>query len=172
MARSMLQKSHQLDDSVLASGARLRARVLSLLHAALRETGCDQVSLANRLGLRKAAVNAVFNGSGNVTMNTFAEYMGVLGYEVDLVAVELGEIEIAVRERRRPNHVTLTLSDRDRDPGITHQDLVVFQPDHTPVSWWRLQSALTSPHDSQPHGDQDTDLLMVGYTRRLEASRE
>jgi transcriptional regulator with XRE-family HTH domain len=147
LARSTLQKSHQLDDSVLAGAARLRARCLALLSGALRASDCDQVQLAARLGVRKSAVNAVLRGNGNVRINSLAEYMGALGLEIDMVAVPLGEIEAARNDRRAPRHVSLTMADDDR----SHRDLEVVAIHTTRMpALWSIKNSTDAVLDS--HG--------------------
>lgn len=96
------------------AGARLRARVLSLISAALEKSGMNQVALAKLLGVRKGAVNQVFKGNGNVRIETLSQYLAALGYEVDLSLVQYGEIDRARQERRAPRTVTATIRDHDR----------------------------------------------------------
>lgn len=114
MARSQLQKALVIEDSVLMSAARVRRRALLILHGALKASGFDQVKLAKALGLKKSAVSAALNGNGNLSLNTLAEYMGAMGFEVDLVATALGEVEAAQAEHRSPKYIPLTVSDRAR----------------------------------------------------------
>lgn len=158
LARSMLQKSHQLDDSVLAGAARLRARALALLHGALRQSKIDQVTLARRLGVRKSAVNAVLQGNGNVRINTLAEYMAVMGLEIDMVATELGELDRCLAERRAPRHVVLTLADADRHDSHPHH-VVIFS------DTWSVRHPIEAPlHDANTPTARD---LSAHYLKRL-----
>lgn len=108
--------SHLAVDEValLRSSARLRARVLSVLKAALESTGRTQVDIAAALGIRKSAVNQVLRGAGNIQIDTLGEYLGALGFEADIVVAELGEFRNARMERRAPQLVALTLADHDR----------------------------------------------------------
>lgn len=64
------------------AAARLRQDVLRALRQALADARMTQQDLARRLGVRKSAVNRVFQGDGNVQLNTIAEYMHELGMEV------------------------------------------------------------------------------------------
>ncbi|WP_409264000.1 helix-turn-helix domain-containing protein [Microbacterium aquimaris] len=76
----------------------------------------DQVKpaeLARRLGVRRSAVNSVLKGTGNLTLQTLAEYLGVLGYEVELAPIERGELVLSMRERRAPRLAQLTMRDAD-----------------------------------------------------------
>lgn len=81
------------------SAARLRYEVLSLLHSALQKSGISQSELAERLGVRKSAVNQVLRGDGNVRISTLADYLHALDFEVELRLVPVGKPrEDAVRE--------------------------------------------------------------------------
>lgn len=102
------------DLAAMKSTARLRSRVLALLHAAQQRTGATQVDIAARLGIRKSAVNQVLNGAGNIQIDTLGQYLAAMGLEADLVVAELGEFRLARRERRAPNTLALTAADRDR----------------------------------------------------------
>jgi len=114
MARTGIAKSSAIDEAVLDAAARLRGRILALMHGAAEKSGCTQQMIADALGVRRGAVNQVFNGRGNITVNTFAEYLGAMGLEADVVLVPLGEISTAMRERRQPEWVAVTRSDSDR----------------------------------------------------------
>lgn len=85
--------------SALAA-ARLRYSVLKSLTRALRESGLSQSELANRLGLRRSAVNAVFKGTGNVRVNTVAEYLDSMGFEATLVISPTGDARFQTQEWR------------------------------------------------------------------------
>lgn len=93
------------------SSARLRARVLAVLSAALDRESISRTELAKRLGIKKSAVSQVLNGNGNIQLSTLAEYMSALNLEVDLLAVRYGELDAARFARRAPEHITLTISD-------------------------------------------------------------
>lgn len=127
-------KSQHLDDKIMSSAARLRARVLAILHGALDVSSVDQATIARTLGVRKSAVGAVFHGNGNVRIDTLAEYLAAMGFEADITAVPLGEIDSARHERRAPKHVGLTLADADR-ANLVHlpenYELVAVRQDHT-----------------------------------------
>lgn len=82
------------------ASARLRRRVLVLLHQALEGSGLNQSLLAEKLGIRRSAVNQVFRGDGNVQINTVAEYLYEMGYELDVQVVEAGEHRRAFEEGR------------------------------------------------------------------------
>lgn len=73
-----------------------------------------QVQLADRLGIRKAAVSNVLRGNGNVTAATLAEYLHAMGYEADLTVVAEGEILASMREHRAPRVQIVTRRDQDR----------------------------------------------------------
>lgn len=118
---------------MLAGAARLRARCLALLNGALRATDCDQVQLASRLGVRKSAVNALLRGNGNVRINSLAEYMGALGFEIDMIAVPLGEIAEARNDRRAPHYVAITMADDDR--AHNDPDIIAIHQSQMPAIW-------------------------------------
>ncbi len=84
------------------SVARLQYSVLDRLHATLRAKGWTQSHLAEVLGVRKSAVNQVLRGDGNLRISTVAEYLHVMGYELELNVVPLGKLrEDAVRDMRQ-----------------------------------------------------------------------
>jgi transcriptional regulator with XRE-family HTH domain len=85
------------------AAARLRRAMLNALHKALRESVLEsQAELAKRLKVRRSAVNQVFRGDGNLRVNTLAEYLYELGYELEVTLVPAGEPRAAVRENRLP----------------------------------------------------------------------
>ncbi|MFH8464662.1 helix-turn-helix domain-containing protein [Streptomyces sp. NPDC017991] len=88
------------DGGRLLAAARLRREVLRVLYRTLSACGVSQTELASRLRIRKSAVNQVFNGDGNLRVNTLANYLSVLGYEVELRVVPAGEPRKAIVEGR------------------------------------------------------------------------
>lgn len=72
------------------ASARLRRRVLVLLHEALGRSELNQSDLAKQLGIRKSAVNQVFRGDGNVRVDTLADYLHELGLEAEIKLVPAG----------------------------------------------------------------------------------
>ncbi|WP_423773759.1 helix-turn-helix domain-containing protein [Actinomyces urogenitalis] len=46
-----------------------------------------QAQLAEVLGVRKSAVNAVFRGNGNLRIDTLAQYLAAMGRRLDVGAV-------------------------------------------------------------------------------------
>lgn len=73
------------------ASARLRRRVLVLLHEALGNSELNQSDLAKKLGIRRSAVNQVFRGDGNVRIDTFADYLHELGLEAEIKLVPAGK---------------------------------------------------------------------------------
>jgi transcriptional regulator with XRE-family HTH domain len=93
----------------------------------LEHSGIKKAELARILNVDRSSVTQVFNGNGNVTVNTLAEYLAALGYEIDLQPVELGEILVSMREHRAPAVAEITNRDIYRK---NHGDSnVVFYPD-------------------------------------------
>lgn len=91
------------------ASARLRRAVLAAIHSAfLRSSIESQADLAKRLKVRRSAVNQVFRGDGNVRVNTLAEYLFEMGYEVDIILVEAGEMRRAALEERTPTPALTT----------------------------------------------------------------
>lgn len=72
------------------SAARLRYEVLKILHRSLKRANLTQVQLAERLGVRKSAVNQVFKGDGNLRISTLAEYLHEMGVELAVEVVPVG----------------------------------------------------------------------------------
>jgi transcriptional regulator with XRE-family HTH domain len=72
------------------AAARLRSDVLARLREALLRSGLTQTALAERLRIRKSAVNGVLQGDGNLRVNTLAEYLYELGAEVRVEIVPVG----------------------------------------------------------------------------------
>ncbi|MFI6245172.1 helix-turn-helix domain-containing protein [Streptomyces sp. NPDC051016] len=88
------------DGAQLLAATRLRREVLRILHRALKASGLTQSQLAERLHVRKSAVSQVFRGDGNLRVNTLAQYLGAMGYELDVRVVEAGEPRNAILEGR------------------------------------------------------------------------
>jgi transcriptional regulator with XRE-family HTH domain len=72
------------------ASARLRYRVLSVLSEALEASGATQSAVADRLKVRRSAANQVFRGSGNLRVNTLAEYLDAMGFELTLAIAPSG----------------------------------------------------------------------------------
>jgi transcriptional regulator with XRE-family HTH domain len=72
------------------SAARLRQNVLGVLHGCLAQSRLTQSELARRLSVRKSAVNRVFQGDGNLNVNTIAGYLHEMGAELRIEAVPVG----------------------------------------------------------------------------------
>jgi len=85
------------------AAARLRRSVLVILHGAFRASGLDsQSELAKRLRVRRSAVNQLFRGDGNVRINTLAEYLYEMGFELSITLVREGELRAAAIDDRFP----------------------------------------------------------------------
>jgi hypothetical protein len=85
------------------AAARLRRTVILALHKALRASGLEsQSQLAKRLHVRRSAVNQVLRGDGNVRIDTLAEYLYEMGFEVSLAIVAAGELHSAELDNRSP----------------------------------------------------------------------
>jgi transcriptional regulator with XRE-family HTH domain len=70
--------------------ARLRYRVLSLLHDALSRSGLNQSELAEQAEVSKSAVSQTFAGNGNLRIDTIAAYLDALGFELGLSLEKAG----------------------------------------------------------------------------------
>lgn len=64
----------------------------------------------------RSAVTQVIGGNGNVSVNTLAKYLAALGYEISLVAVELGEILETMQAQRVSNVTPLTIRGSNANP--------------------------------------------------------
>ncbi|GHE43834.1 hypothetical protein GCM10017673_52470 [Streptosporangium violaceochromogenes] len=82
------------------ASARLRHEVLAALHQALTLSGLAQSDVAKSLGVRRSAANQVFRSDGNVRINTLADYLFAMGFELDVRLVRVGEPRKATLERR------------------------------------------------------------------------
>lgn len=80
------------------AAARLRYKVLTLLHSAAQASPLNQSELAAALGVRKSAVSQVLRGDGNVRVNTLAEYAFELGFEIEIELVPAGTARVAATE--------------------------------------------------------------------------
>ncbi|WP_192757237.1 helix-turn-helix domain-containing protein [Actinomadura algeriensis] len=115
------------------AASRLRRRVLVLLHKALDLSDLSQADLAKRLGRRRSAVNQVFRGDGNVRIETLAEYLHEMGYELDMRLVVAGEPRAAALEGRQSN----TLDDEQ----ISASTSTILGASQTGDRWARPQAA-------------------------------
>ncbi|WP_405001167.1 helix-turn-helix domain-containing protein [Isoptericola haloaureus] len=103
MADSAIDRLAGTDDGARSlARASLRSRVLGLLHHALDEAGITQTQLASRLGIRKSAIHRTLNGNGNLRVDTIADLLAALGYELHLSACDIGELRQSLREDRAP----------------------------------------------------------------------
>lgn len=114
MTKQVLAQPSVDERMLMKATARLRARVMAILHAAQERSGQNQVMLAKELGIRKSAVHQVLRGNGNLQVDTLGEYLAAMGLEADIVVAASGEFSSARRERRAPRLVALTLADQDR----------------------------------------------------------
>ncbi len=88
--------------SRLLAESRLRYRVLAIIDEAMASAELNQVSLANKMGVRKSAVNGVLRGDGNLRVNTLADYLHACGLELELTAVPEGTARKRTRDRKAP----------------------------------------------------------------------
>lgn len=113
------------------ASARLRQSVLVALRLALRESGLSQAELARRLRVRKSAVNRVFQGDGNVRINTLAEYLHELDAEIRFDVLPAGtqrcQVEADMRLRQ----------DRSR-PVAPHEEIRVLAASAPATTGWRV----------------------------------
>lgn len=72
------------------AAARLRYRVVGALYSALKSAGLNQSQVAKTLGVRRSAANQVFRSDGNLRINTVAEYLDAMGFELSLAVVPAG----------------------------------------------------------------------------------
>ena len=83
------------------AAARLRREILVALHQAFAASGLTtKTEVARRLNIRRSAVSQVFRGDGNLRINTLAEYLFTLGFELDVKLVPAGEPRRAEIEGR------------------------------------------------------------------------
>ncbi|HUY44801.1 MAG TPA: helix-turn-helix domain-containing protein [Streptosporangiaceae bacterium] len=83
------------------AAARLRREVLVALHEAFAASDVHtQSEVAERLNVRKSAVSQVFRGDGNLRINTLADYLFALGFELNIQLVVAGEPRRAELEGR------------------------------------------------------------------------
>lgn len=66
------------------ASARLRRGVIKALHESLAFSKLSQSDLAKRLGKSRSAVGQVFNGDGNVEIDTVSDYLYEMGVELQL----------------------------------------------------------------------------------------
>jgi transcriptional regulator with XRE-family HTH domain len=66
--------------------AEVRYRAVELIEEVLAAEQVTQRELARRLGRSESAVSQVLGGDRNLTLNTLAEYLHVLGRRLDLKA--------------------------------------------------------------------------------------
>lgn len=115
--------------------ARLKREVLRALHTALKASGLNQKELASRLKVRKSAVSQALRGEGNLRVQTVAEYLHALGYELDVRLVEAGEPRKAA------------LEDREVAPAF-------------PVTPRSAEQSITAPEQITVHSAGSFDLLV------------
>ena len=117
--------------------ARLKYEVLKVLHAALKTSKLTQAQLAERLAIRKSAVNQVLRGDGNVRIATLADYLHAMGYELNIAIVQVGKPrEDAVRAMRE-----------EAQRLVKVETLAAVSPDDrdfSQTSWHRIGSSSSS----------------------------
>lgn len=134
MTRTTLQKSDSIDREVMRSGSRLRLRALALIGGAMEKTGTSKSDLAKALGVGRSAVNQLLKGSGNLTLQTLSDYLGVMGFEVELMVTARGEVSASMRERRRPEVAEVTLRDQDWSRAVMVHPVSESRPKTRAVS--------------------------------------
>jgi transcriptional regulator with XRE-family HTH domain len=70
---------------------RLILDATELIYELMERESINQKELARRLGKSKGFVSQVLNGSRNMTLRTFADLLGVLGYRAELNARPVSE---------------------------------------------------------------------------------
>ena len=71
------------------ASARLRRGVIKALHESLEFSTLNQSDLAKKLGKTRSAVGQVFNGDGNVEIETVSDYLFEMGVELQLTLIAL-----------------------------------------------------------------------------------
>lgn len=136
------------------AAARLRHEILGVLHQGLSLSGLTQSDTAKSLGIRRSAVNQVFRGDGNLRVNTIADYLDTMGFELDVRLVRAGEPRKATMEKRAQG---LAVPDW-RVQAPQQVSTGVFSPDsvndaHINVRWNRITDmpiAAYSPPTTNP----------------------
>ncbi|MFT3798105.1 helix-turn-helix domain-containing protein [Microbacterium sp.] len=147
------------DVAVLRADSRLRLRALALIHGAMGASHVSKAELARRLGVGRSAVNSTLKGNGNVTLRTLSEYVGVLGFELDLLPTRMGEVAVSIRERRAPRVAELTLRDRDlAQRGGVH---AVAEVNRSSTSHGVLAGSGGGPHKIESNSVSQVSLVSV-----------
>jgi hypothetical protein len=71
------------------ASARLRRGVIKALHESLEFSKLNQSDLAKKLGKTRSAIGQVFNGDGNVEIETVSDYLFEMGVELQLTLIPL-----------------------------------------------------------------------------------
>lgn len=111
------------------AAAHLRRSALKSLRAGLSQSGITQTELAQRLGVRKSAVGAVFNGAGNIQLNTLSEYLDAMGLEAEISWAPAGTARKKRLERRDAAGYQLDIVVPTRQPRTEHLNLGEFHTD-------------------------------------------
>jgi transcriptional regulator with XRE-family HTH domain len=125
------QMASTTEGSRALSAARLRYDILALLHRALAKARISQTELAARLGVRKSAVSQVFRGDGNLRVNTVAEYLDAMGYELDVAISNVGKKR---EDALRHMHATFV---KGRSSNVTRDE---DRPDLSGLTWNSIPS--------------------------------
>jgi transcriptional regulator with XRE-family HTH domain len=157
-------------EKALAAG-RLRREVLVALHRAFEASGLHtQTEIARRLGVRRSAVSQVFKGGGNLRINTLAEYLFTLGFEVDLTLVAAGEPRRAMLEGR-------AVVPTDMAWNTTVNVLVIAVPDrpgylstYTPSEIWVSWQVQHPYREFEPAPNSTFRQIIVGEGDQTDAS--
>lgn len=89
--------------SAAVERARLRYRILAMLHDGLRASGLQYDEVAKRAGVSERRLRRDFDGDGgDLDMDTIAVYMHALGFEMRL--------GVAEPPRRRDRRMALRLT--------------------------------------------------------------
>lgn len=102
------------------AAARLRHRISDLLYAAQRFSGASAPQLSDILELSADVVEEILDGNGNISINELGEFLAVMGLEVDLQPVRVGEILRAAAEHRAPEVAEITARDQLRSQPYMH----------------------------------------------------
>lgn len=153
------------------AAARLRREVLVMLHRAFEASGLHtQTEIARRLGVRRSAVSQVFKGGGNLRINTLAEYLFTLGFEIDLNLVAAGEPRRAMLEGR-------TVAPTDVAWNTTINVLVIAVPDrpgylstYTPSEIWVFSHVQHPYREFEGVPNSTSRQIIVGERDQTDAS--
>ena len=124
---TLIESFEQLPDGKKwMASARLRRGIIKALHDSLDKSELTQSDLARALGKSRSAIGQVFNGDGNLKIETISEYFFAMGAELQLTLRPIEKSTFSVYKGWEPIKVSLSTTSPTLTGGTQDSSQIRF----------------------------------------------